>query len=115
MKVKEESEKAGLKLNIQKAKVMVSSPITSWHIDEETMGTVALFSWTPKSLQTVTAAMELKDTCESETGEGLLISRPSLAVGPRPLCLGLCACARLAASCSSSAAAVQAAACRLGI
>ena len=57
------------------------------------MGTVALFSWTPKSLQTVTAAMELKDTCELETGEGLLISRPSLAVGPRPLCLGLCACA----------------------
>ena len=63
MKVKEESEKAGLKLNIQKAKVMVSSPITSWHIDEETMGTVALFSWTPKSLQMLTAAMKLKDIC----------------------------------------------------
>ena len=61
MKVKEESEKAGLKLNIQKTKIMVSSPITSWQIDEETMETVA---W--KSLQMVTAAMKLKDTCSLE-------------------------------------------------
>ena len=49
--------KSCLKLNIKKAKVMVSSPITSWHVNEETMETVTLFSWTPKSQQTVTAAM----------------------------------------------------------
>ena len=114
MKVKEESEIAGLKLNIKKAKVMVSSPITSWHVNEETMETVTLFSWTPKSQQTVTAAMELKGPCELETGVGLLISRPSLAGGPRPLCLGLCACAHLAAACFPRAAVVQAAACREG-
>ena len=54
MKVKEESEKTGLKLNIKKNKIMASSPITSWQIDGETMETV--FSWAPKSLQTVTAA-----------------------------------------------------------
>ena len=54
MKVKEEREKAGLKLNIQKTKIMASGPITSWQIDGETMETV--FSWAPKSLQTVTAA-----------------------------------------------------------
>ena len=54
MKVKEESEKAGLKLNI---------PITSWQIDGETMETVTDFSWAPKSLQMVTAAMKLKDAC----------------------------------------------------
>ena len=59
MKVKKEHEKAGLKLNIQKIKIMVSSPITSWQIDGETMETV--FSWAPKSLQMVTAAMKLKD------------------------------------------------------
>ena len=64
MKVKEESEKAGLKLNIQKTKITPSSPITSWQIDGETMETVTdLFSWAPKSLQMVTAAMKLKDTC----------------------------------------------------
>ena len=64
MKVKEESEKAGLKLNIQKIKIMVSSPITSWQIDGETMETVTdYFSWAPKSLQMVTAVMKLKDTC----------------------------------------------------
>ena len=57
MKVKEESEKAGLKLNI---------PITSWQIDGETMETVTDFSWAPKSLQMVTAAMKLKDTCSLE-------------------------------------------------
>ena len=64
MKVKEESEKAGLKLNIQKIKIMVSSPITSWQIDGETMETVTdYFSWAPKSLQIVTAAVKLKDAC----------------------------------------------------
>ena len=57
MKVKEESEKIGLKLNIQKTKIMVSGPITSWQIDGETMETVADFIfWTPNSLQMVTAA-----------------------------------------------------------
>ena len=64
MKVKKEHEKAGLKLNIQKIKIMVSSPITSWQIDGETMETV--FSWAPKSLQMVTAAMKLKGTCSLE-------------------------------------------------
>ena len=54
MRVKEESEKVGLKLNVQKTKIMASGPITSWQIDGETMETV--FSWAPKSLQTVTAA-----------------------------------------------------------
>jgi len=64
MTVKEESEKAGLKLNIQKMKIMASSPITSWEIDGETMETVRNFNfWTPKSLQMVTAAMKLKDAC----------------------------------------------------
>ena len=66
-KVKEESQKVGLKLNIQKTKIMASSPITSWQIDEETMETVAdFFFWTPKSLQMVTAAMKLKDACSLE-------------------------------------------------
>ena len=63
-KVKEESEKVGLKFKIQKTKIMTSSPITSWQIDGETMETVkTLFSWAPKSLQMVTAAMKLKDAC----------------------------------------------------
>ena len=67
MKVKEESEKFGLKLNIQKMKIMASGPITSWKIDGETVETVADFIfWTPKSLQMVTAAMKLKDTCSLE-------------------------------------------------
>ena len=66
MKVKEESEKAGLKLNIQKTKIMASSPITSWQIDGETVETMTLFGGTPKSLQMVTAAMKLKDTCSLE-------------------------------------------------
>ena len=67
MKVKEESEKAGLKLAIQKTKIMASSPITSWQIDEETMETVLDFIWgAPKSLQMVMAAMKLKDTCSLE-------------------------------------------------
>ena len=64
MKVKEEREKAGLKPNIQKTKFMASGPITSWQIDGETIETVRnLFSWAPKSLQMVTAAMKLKDAC----------------------------------------------------
>ena len=66
MKVKEESEKVGLKLNIQKTKIMASSPITSWQIDGETMETVTDFFWAPKSLQMVTAAMKLKDTWSLE-------------------------------------------------
>ena len=67
MKVKEKSEKAGLKLNIQKTKIMASSPITSWPIDGETMERVRDFiSWAPKSLQMVTAAVKFKDTCSLE-------------------------------------------------
>ena len=67
MKVKEESEKAGLKLNIQKTKIMASGPITSRQIEGETMEKMQmLFSWAPKSLQVVTAAMKLKDTCSLE-------------------------------------------------
>ena len=63
MKVKEESEKVGLKLNIQKMKLMASGPITSWEIDGETVETVSdfIFGGAPKSLQMVTAAMKLKD------------------------------------------------------
>ena len=67
MEVKEESEKAGLKLNIQKTKIMASSPITSWRIDGEAVETVADFIfWAPKSLQMVTAAVKLKDTYSLE-------------------------------------------------
>ena len=67
MKVKEESEKVGLKLNIQKIKVMASGPITSWEIDGETVKTVADFIWgAPKSLQMVTATMKLKDAYSLE-------------------------------------------------
>ena len=67
MKVKEESEKVGLKLNIQKTKIMASGPITSWEIVGETMETVrTLFSWAPKSLQMVTATMKFKDACSLE-------------------------------------------------
>ena len=67
MKVKEESEKAGLKLNIQKMKIMASGPITSWQIDEGTMQTLRDFILgAPKSLQMVSAAMKLKDTCSLE-------------------------------------------------
>ena len=67
MKVKEESQKVGLKLNIQKMKIMASGPITSWQIDRETMEMVSDFIfWVPKSLQMVTAAMKLKDTCSLE-------------------------------------------------
>ena len=73
MKVKEESEKVGLKLNIQKTKIMASGPITSWEIDGETVEIVSDFMfggsnlfWVPKSLQMVTAAMKLKDTYSLE-------------------------------------------------
>ena len=65
MKVKEESEKVGLKLNIQKIKIMASGPITSWEIDGETVETVRL-SWAPKSLQIVTASRKLKNSCSLE-------------------------------------------------
>ena len=61
MKVKEENEKVGLKLNIQKTKIMANGPITSWQIDGETVETQTLFWGAPKSLQMVTAAMKLKD------------------------------------------------------
>ena len=73
MKVKEESEKVGLKLNIQKTKIMASGPITSWQIDGETMETVTVFFFfwgggAPKSLQMVTAAMKLKDATPWKKG-----------------------------------------------
>ena len=68
MKVKKESEKVGLKLNIQKMKIMASGPITSWQIDEETVEAVADFilGGLQKSVQMVTAAMKLKDACSLE-------------------------------------------------
>ena len=67
MKVKEESEKVGLKLNIQKTKIMISGPITSWQIDGEMVETVSdFFGGAPKSLQMVTAAMRLKDAYSLE-------------------------------------------------
>ena len=67
MKVKEESKKVGLKINIQKIKLIASSPITSWDIDGETVETVADFIfWAPKSLQMVTAAMKLKEAYSLE-------------------------------------------------
>ena len=66
MKMKEESERAGLKLNIQKTKIMESSSITSWQIDGETMETVRVFSWAPKLLWMVTLAMKLTDACSLE-------------------------------------------------
>ena len=70
MKVKKEMEKVGLKLNIQKTKIMASGPITSWQIDGKTVETVAefifIFFWSPKSLQMLTAAMKLKDAYSLE-------------------------------------------------
>ena len=67
MKVKEESGKVGLKLNIQKMKIMASGPITSWEIDGETVETVSVYFWgAPKSLQMVTEAMKLKDAYSLE-------------------------------------------------
>ncbi|XDA72153.1 hypothetical protein R6Z07F_002442 [Ovis aries] len=64
MKVKEESEKVGLKLNIQKTKIMASGPITSWQLDREAVTDIIF--WAPKSLQIVIAPMKLKDTCSLE-------------------------------------------------
>ena len=77
IKVKEESEKAGLKFNIQKTKIMTSGPITSWQIDGEKMETVTDFIFlAPKSLWTVTAAMKLKDVCSLEENlDSILKSR----------------------------------------
>ena len=68
MKVKEESEKVGLKFNIQKTKIIASGPITSWEMDGKTVETMSDFIWrgAPKSLQMVTAAMKLKDACSLE-------------------------------------------------
>ena len=66
MKVKDENEKVGLKLNVQKTKIMACGPITAWQIDGETVETVADFFWAPKSLQMVTAAMKLKDAYSLE-------------------------------------------------
>ena len=68
MKVKGESKKVGLKLNIQKTKIMASGPITSWQIEGEKWKTITdfLFSWAPKSLQIVMACMKLKDACSLE-------------------------------------------------
>ena len=67
MKMKDESKTVGLKLNIQKTKIMASGPITSWEIDGESVETVSDFIfWAPKSLQMVTAAMKLEDTCSLE-------------------------------------------------
>ena len=66
MKVKEESKNVGLKLNIQKTKIVVPGPFTSWEIDGETVETVSDFFWAPKSLQMVTAAMKLKDAYSLE-------------------------------------------------
>ena len=66
VKAEEESEKVGLKLNIQKTKIMVSGPITSWQIDRGTVETVTNFTWAPKSLQMETAAMKLKDAYSLE-------------------------------------------------
>ena len=76
IKVKEEREKAGLKLNIQKTKIMASSPITSWQINgEKQKQWQSLFSWAPKSLQVVTAVMKLKDICSLEEKKMKLLSR----------------------------------------
>ena len=66
MKVKEESEKAGLKFNIQKTKILASDSITSWQIEKQWKQKETLFSWSPKSLQMVTAAMKLNDACSLE-------------------------------------------------
>ena len=66
VKVREESGKAGLKLDIQKTKIMASGPIISWETDGETMETVRLFFWAPKSLWMVIAAIKLKDACSLE-------------------------------------------------
>ena len=66
MKVKEDSETAGLKLNIQKMKIMASGPVTSWQMGKQWKQWETLFSWAPKSLQMVNVAMKLKDACSLE-------------------------------------------------
>ena len=66
MRVREESEKTGLKFTIKKAKIMLSGPITFWQIEKEKIETTDFISWAPKSLRTVTAAMKLKDACSLE-------------------------------------------------
>ena len=71
--MKEESEKAGLKLNIQRTKIMVSSPINLLQIEAEKMEAGTVFSWAPKSLQTVTAAMKLKDACSLEANPDCIL------------------------------------------
>ena len=77
MKEKEDSENVGLKLNIQKAKIMASGPITSWQIDGKTMETVIDFAWAPKSLQMVTEAMKLKYAPweKSMTNQGSMLKK----------------------------------------
>ena len=81
MKVKEESEKAGLKLNIQKAKIMASGPITSWQIDGETTETMTDFIFLgSKSLQMVTAAMKLKDACSLEENLDSILKSKDIAL-----------------------------------
>ena len=84
MKMKEESEKVGLKLNIQETKIMASGPITSWQIDGETVET--LFFWAPKSLQMVTAAMKLKDTYSLEGNLDSILKIRDIAL-PTQVCL----------------------------
>ena len=71
--MKEESEKAGLKLNIQRTKIVVSSPINLLQIEAEKMEAGTVFSWAPKSLQTVTAAMKLKDACSLEANTDCIL------------------------------------------
>ena len=79
IKVKDESEKVGLKLNIQRTKIMASSPITSWQIEEETVETVSDFILgAPKSLQMVTEAMKLKDACSLEEKDKSLTNIDSI-------------------------------------
>ena len=84
IKVKEESEKVGLKLNIQKTKIMASGPITSWQIDGETVETVSdLFFGAPKSLQMVTSAMKLKDVCSLEGNLDSILKRRDVTLSTK--------------------------------
>ena len=84
MKVKEESEKVGLKLNIQKTQIMASGPITSWQIDGLTVETVANFIfWAPKSLQMVIAAMKLKDVCSLEGNLDSILKRRDVTLSTK--------------------------------
>ena len=82
MKVKEESEKVGLKLNIHKTKMMASGPITSWEIDWEAMETLCNFILgAPKSMQMVTAAMKLKDTCSQRKRRSVWLAKTRPGAG----------------------------------